>query len=276
MEADSKPVAKFQHELSTPDSGNVKTVDAPMLDQIAHTELYGLWNRFFPVKVVTRVLASMSKGDNGYIPLDFAQEKAADLARVLGRTIFNKERSLGRKRGDMIATALPWRRDEFKAKARFKTHFVGYINKNGIEGMPAALNLANIIKSSGTQMIGLTVAGLKFAILTNPVIDQEDYSSSLSQSERQFLLDLIKAKLPAEMQLMRSTLQLIANGTTSPTALQAELQKLKPNLNKAELSTLRCGLLGRIYELKLIRRYRDGLAITYEASPEGCNLLNGD
>ena len=86
----------------------------------------------------------------------------------------------------------------------------------------------------------------------------------------------MKVELREEMQLMRSVLRTIANGATSPTALQAELHKLKPALNQTELSTLRCGLLGRMYELSLMKRKRDGLRMIYEVTPEGQKLLNED
>ncbi len=262
-------------QLLSPDFGDIHTLSQPEPEQVAG-ELYGLWNRFFPVKVTTRVLANILKGDGSEVPLDSAQERAADVARQLGRQIFRKERDIGRKRGDMIATALPWKREEFKAKTRFKTHFVGYLSKNGIEGEPAALRFVNIRKSESNIVIGLTAAGVKFSGLVNPVIDKEDYSASLSQPERAFLMDHIRIELPAEAQLMKSVLEAVKGGAANPSMLHRRLAQLRPKLNETELVTLRSGLLGRMYELDLVQRTREGLSMTYQVTPAGEEFLRSE
>jgi hypothetical protein len=265
------------HLLVAPDLNKVQTLAPPESKQVAG-EIYGLWNRFFPVKITTRVLANMLKGDGSSIPLDALQESASSIAREYGRMLIKKEQSLGRKRQDMIAVALPTKSrrsvDEFKAKARFKSHFVGYLNKNRIEGAPATLRFVNILKGdNGQVMIALTTAGLEFASLTNPVIDQEDFNSSLSDQERKFLTKHISAELPEEAKLMRFTLKAIKGGATSPEALQKELKKLKPGLKEAELVTLRSGLLSRMSELRMLTRTRNGLLVDYQVMSEGESFL---
>lgn len=266
---------KLEYQLLAPDFGKVQTVAPPDPGQLAN-ELYGLWNKFFPVKITVRVLANMIKGNGEYAPLDSVQERAAEVARRLGKEIVRKEKDLGRKRGDMIATALPWKRDEFKAKARFKTHFVGYLSKNRIEGSPAALKLVNIVKKDGISMIGLTAAGLSFAELTNPVIDKEDYSSSLSQQEKQFLTTHLKVELSKESNSMKSILQWINEGAKNPTAIHLKLKEKMPNLSETELVTLRSGLLSRMDELNLITRTRQGLSVSYDLTQEGEEFLKGN
>jgi hypothetical protein len=264
------------HALLARDFGNLQTVPPPNSEQVPG-ELHGLWNKFFPVKITTRVLANMLKGASEYVPLEPSQERIADIARQLGRAMIRKERDLGRKRGDMISTALPWKREEFKAKMRFKSHFVGHISGDkSIEGAPAALRFTNITKSNGTTSIGLTAAGLKFASLTNPVIDEEDYAASLSQDEREFLIDQIRTELPNETQLMKSVITAVANGSRTPTALNSTLHDLKPELKDTELATLRSGLLSRMYELNLMQRTRNGLTITYDLTSNGRAFIEGD
>jgi hypothetical protein len=277
----AQTVGEVDYRLLSPELANkVETVPPPEPPQVA-SEIYGLWNRFFPVKITTRVLANMLKGDGSSVPLEALQENASKNARALGKMLFKKERDIGRKRHDMIATALPTKRDEFKARARFKSHFVGFLAKKDeetkVEGAPAVLRLVNIFKGdNGHAQVGLTAAGLKFASLTNPVIDQEDFNSPLSEEERRFLVEHISVELPEEKKLMRSTLQAIKAGATSPETLQKELRKLKPNLNeKTELVTLRSGLLSRMFELKLLRRERSGLSVRYHVTPEGEHFLEG-
>jgi hypothetical protein len=274
---------KLEYQLLAPAFGKVQTVAPPDPSQVAD-ELYGLWNKFFPVKITVRVLANILKGDGAHVPLDSLQERAADVARKLGGEIKRKERDLGRKRGDMISTALPWKRDEFKAKARFKTHFVGYLSNNRIEGVsenwiegePAALRFVNIMKHDGASVIGLTAAGLNFAELTNPVIDKEDYSRSLSLPEKQFLATHLKVELPKEARLMKSVLQWIRDGATNPTAIHARLQQMHPKMNDTELVTLRSGLLSRMVELNLMVRTRKGLSVSYDVTEEALDFTKGE
>jgi hypothetical protein len=266
---------RLEYGLLAHDFGQVATIAPPTPTQVA-AQLNGLWNRFFPVKITVRVLANILKGDGAYAPLDSLQERAADVARKLGREIIRKERDLHRKRGDMISTALPWKRDESKAKARFKTHFVGYLSKHGIEGAPATLRFVSIASQNGTSVVGLTAAGLHFAELLNSVIDKEDYSSSLSLTEREFLTTHIKVELPKESNLMRSTLRWIKDGATSPGTINDNLQQMIPHRNGAELVTIRSGLLSRMAELNLIMRTRKGLLVSYELTEDGVKSLKGD
>jgi hypothetical protein len=270
------------YRLLTPDlaNGKVETVPPPEPSQVAG-EMYGLWNRFFPVKITTRVLANMLKGDGARVPLEALQENASRNARALGKLLLKKERDLGRKRHDMIATALPTKRDEFKAKGRFKSHFVGYLSKRGkevrIEGAPAVLRFINISKGEdGHDQVGLTAAGLRFALLGNPVIDQEDFNSSLSDEERRFLIEHISVELPEERKLMRYLLQSIKGGAANPHALQEEVKKLRPTLNeRTELVTFRSGLLSRMSELRLLTRARNGVSVRYHVTSEGERFLEG-
>lgn len=266
---------KIEYQLLAPDFSKVQTIAPPDPIEVA-SELYGLWNKFFPVKITVRVLANMIKGDGEYAPLDSVQERAAEVARRLGKEIVRKEKDLGRKRGDMIATALPWKRDEFKAKSRFKTHFVGYLSKNKIAGAPGALRMVNIVKKDGASVIGLTDAGLSFAELTNPVIDKDDYSSALSQPERRFLTTHLKVELSKEANLMKSILRWIREGAKNPTAIHLKLQQNTPKLNETELVTLRSGVLSRMAELNLMTRTRQGLSVSYDLTEEGEEFLKGD
>lgn len=266
-------MADLRYQLLVPDLGKVETVAPPEPEQV-DSVIYGLWNRFFPTKITARVLANMLKGDGSAVPLDTLQENAASVARELGKILLRKERNLGRTRSERIATGLPTKRDEFKAKARFRSHFVGLLSKNRIEGAPAVLRLINIQRGeNGRVVVGLTAAGLKFASLSNPVIDREDFNSSLSDEERRFLLEHISSELPQEKKLMLFILEAIKKGANDPGALQRELEKQTPELKGAELVTLRSGLLSRMSELKLLTRERNGLTMRYQVTHEGEKYL---
>jgi len=263
--------------LTAPDANKLQTTPPPKSEEVA-SEIYGLYNRFFPTKITVRVLANMLKGNGPNVPLSTLQENAASIAREYGKKLLKKEHGLGRSRSEMIATALPTKSkrpiDEFKAKARFKSHFVGYVSKERMEGAPAALRFVNIHKGdNGRDVIGLTVAGLEFAKLANPVIENEDLNSPLSDKEREFLLKQISAELPEEARLMQSVLEAIKAGATNPEKVQEGLKKLKPELKESELSTVRSGLLSRMSELGLVTRERVGLSVRYHITSAGQEFL---
>jgi len=265
------------HLLAVPDPSKVETMTPPKPEEVA-SEIYGLYNRFSPTKITTRVLANMLKGDGPNVPLKTLQENASAIAREYGKKLVKKELGLGRRRSEMIATALPTKSkrpiDEFKAKARFKSHFVGYLAKERMEGAPAVLRFVNIRKGdNGRDVVGLTVAGLEFAKLANPVIENEDLNSPLSDKEREFLVNHISAELPEEARLMQSTLEAIKGGATNPEKVQEGLRKLKPELKETELSTIRSGLLSRMSELGLITRERVGLSVRYHITSAGQEFL---
>jgi len=267
---------KVGYELLSPDIDKVQTIPPPEPNQV-RTEIFGLWNRFFPIKITVRVLANMLNGNGSTVPLDALQENASSTAREFGKNLAKKERDLRRKRAEMVSTALPTKRDEFRAKARFKSHFVGYINKGRIEGAPATLRFLNMLKDqNGKVSVGLTDAGLKFASLANPVIIGSDFNSSFSEEERRFLIDHIAAELPEEMKLIRFTLQAIKRGATSPEAVHEALKKLRCDLDETDLRTLRSGILSRMSELKLLTRIRIGLTVRYQVTSIGEQLLRED
>ena len=261
------------HYLSSPNQAKVHTTTPPDSDQVMK-EIPGLCNRLLPVKITTRVLAKMLEGDGSTVPLASLQENAASSARDIGKQLSRRERDLGRPRSEMIAIGLPTKRDEFKAKARFKAHFVGYVSKRRIEGAPATLRFINMIKDQdGKVTVGLTAAGLEFANKLNPVLDRDDFAASLSEEERTFLIEHIATELPHEAQLMRTVLKTIKGGGNDPGSLDKELRKLKPEFKEAEISTLRSGVLSRIAELKLLGRKREGLSVRYEVTAEGEQFL---
>ena len=252
----------------------VTTVEPPKPDQVNNV-LFGQFNRFFPVKITTRVLANLVNGGGSSVPLVTLQENASSVARELGKSLVKKERDLGRTRSDMIATALPTKRDESKAKARFESQFVGFLSNRRIEGAPATLRFVNIFKDgNGRVMAGLTSAGLKFASLANPVIDGGDLKSPLSGEEQRFLVGHIATELPQEMNLMRYILEAINSKADNPGLLQERLKQLKPELNPSELTTMRCGLLSRMAELNLIRRIKNGLSANYRTTYDSEQLLS--
>src|SRR5208337_4891282 len=87
------------HLLSDrPDAGTVRTVPVSNLPRLDY--LWGQYNRFLPVKVVTRVASNLVKRySTDHIPLAELHETCAKIASDLGKELERKDQQLGRKRG---------------------------------------------------------------------------------------------------------------------------------------------------------------------------------
>jgi hypothetical protein len=171
--------------------------------------LWGQYNRVFPAKIVVRRLANMvqeqnensSSSGNGvrWIELDHFQEEASQLARNYGLMIREYDQQKSRGRGEKVASGLPTGDDPDKSKNRFETHFIGYSDRNNnLTGEPPHLHFINI-SDGDVSRIGITDAGLRFAELYNPLLDDgPDSDKSLSSQERSFYLEHTKENLDDE------------------------------------------------------------------------------
>ena len=158
--------------------------------------LSGFWNKFLPSKITVRVLSSLLREQNQVVPLALLQEQASLEARAIGLKLVRTEKKSGRKRGDRLFTGLPVKKNNEKSRLRFKAHFVGSLKKKNIDGMTGTLRLINIYRGKdGKDYVQLTNFGKEFADLENPILDNKDYTDSLSEEEREYLIKLIKNQL---------------------------------------------------------------------------------
>ena len=258
------PMAKtVAIQLLSSDVANVKTV--PLKDFLRPSLLWGQYNRFFPVKIVTRVAANLAKEySSDYVLLGELQEKSAQIARELGKVIERKDKQMGRKRGTIISAGLPIGRDQDKAKSRFKNQFVGYMAGNRMEGAAPTLKFLDMMKDEKNSVLaGITDFGLRFASLSNPVIDLEDYSTALSAEEVGFLLDHIASEVQGEAKLIRLILAGVKEGVATPEELNDRVKAYSPDWKRNEVVLMRAGVVSRIGELGLLERRKDGVRVTY-------------
>src|SRR2546427_5657639 len=155
--------------LLPPNMARVSTVQ--IANSSRHNYIPCFSNRLFPLKPIVRVLGDLiAESGSEYIRLDELQEKAAEVARELGRAIQKKAKTMRRKRGTIISAGLPVGRED-KAKSRFKNQFVGFIGKSKLEGAAPTLKFLEIVKDGKSPLAGITDSGLKFAALPNPILD---------------------------------------------------------------------------------------------------------
>lgn len=71
----------------------------------------------------------------------------------------------------------------------------------------------------------MTIAGLGFAPLKNPVLDDFSFDSRLSKGEADFYLSHISKHVPSEAYVFKLILSLLENGTNSREDINAALQQ---------------------------------------------------
>lgn len=243
-----------------------------------HTWLWGQINKILPVKIGVRVLLHELK-ERKWMELDHFLEKATNEAAQLGNLIRSFEHKNDKKRGEKISAGLPDTNKE-KSQTRYKSHFLTQVRRDGLlNGAMAILRFANINTNGkcDKQFIGLTKHGFKFATISNPALDMENFDLSLSNSETQFYLEHSKKHVINEHQAILWVLRKINNGVNKRDALNQELKKEYGEYWKASdavINTQRTGLMARMFELGLLDKDKKGIYVTYKLSEFGKSYLN--
>lgn len=251
---------------------DVRTVASPAPERIDTEPLWGQYNRIFPMKLSLRHLAIWLDGkDTDGAPYKQFRDRTAQIAREYGFWLVELDDQMGRGRGEKFSAALPTGDKVERSLDRFKTHFVGQIDSEGnLTGSLPNLQFVDI--DPETQEFGITEAGLEFARLINPLLDDQDETveHSLSDAERRFYLDNVDAEHPKEARAMRVVAAAIAEGIDRPDPLSERVRQLSEDWSAAQASTVRSGLVGRLYELGLVTRERVGArGIRYELTDRG-------
>lgn len=248
--------------------GALQAKTVPVSDLERPKYLWGQYNRFLPVKIVTRVAANLleQRGSETLL-LTELQEYAAEAAREFGKIVERSDRQAGRKRGTILSAGLPIGREQEKSKNRFKMQFVGHIVKDRMEGASPALKFIEIksdSSSSKSAYAGITDFGLKFASFSNPILDAASFETPFSPEEVDFLLDHISKEVPEEAKLMQYILNKVKEGTATPDGLNQtlHLDRLR-SWKHNEVITMRAGLVSRLSELGLLTRQKFGVMVKY-------------
>lgn len=248
----------------------IKTVSPPNSDRIPNDCLWGQYNRIFPIKITLRALANLLK-ENETIELSLLQSQAFLAAREIGLFLRKEDKKYKRKYGDLLSSALPVGRSLTKTEKRFINHFVGYYTRAGrIEGAPGALKFLNIFEDTdGSHKVGITEAGLGFASISNPILDEENFGITLNRSESSFYFQHVSQNLKRETELMQGILKAIDDGKSSPSELNQEIRHFSRGWSQAMINTIRAGATSRLQELGLISRQRKGVKISYSITACG-------
>jgi Arc/MetJ-type ribon-helix-helix transcriptional regulator len=244
--------------------------------------LFGQYNRLLPAKASARALAVISNEGRDSLVLGTVAPRIAELAAQLGEYLNSLDRRFGNHRDDALATAFPRIGVEGeKGRVRYQGHFVGHTVKGQQGGMLVGLKLAAIHLIKNKPHIFPPTAGWEFARLLNPVLDAtvDQKCTTLNDGEVAFLLRHIRENVPVELFAYRVLLSLIGGGRNTPESVNEGLSKYLESGKSVEdeqdfISTQKNGVLGRMGDLELVARERQGTRITYHLTPAGKAFLD--
>ncbi|MBN3033091.1 MAG: hypothetical protein JW873_03250 [Candidatus Saganbacteria bacterium] len=235
--------------------------------------LWGQTNKIFPIKLGLRVLLVLT---NEWIELDVFKKKATEVAIEYGYRLRAYENKEGGSRDSKISAGLPANLKADSSQKRYQLHFLAYTRKdNKLDGAMSYLRFTNIKKNEkGRPIIGLTQAGIDFAKIISPVIDQQNYQTSLNIDEINYYLNHAIENVRGEGSAILWLLSTLNKGVNKREEINAAIRdKYRWGASAAVINTQRSGLMSRMYELGLILKEKDGINVNYGVSKAGEKLL---
>lgn len=246
---------------------------------------FGQHNKLLPVKASCRALAVLLVERPLGISISDAGPRIAKDAAELGDYLRQLDARSGATREDALATAFPDTGDDSdRSRLRYANQFIANsTSQNQLSGLLVDLKLINRLRAKEPLLL-LTEPGLRFAKLSNPILDEPMNSNGLprprfSEDEIGFLLSHIRDQVPVEDFAFRTILSSLKASVNTPEALDdmlgASLPSGKKKVSDAFVTTQRSGVIARMSDLDLILRRRQGIRVKYEATSRGLAYLNG-
>jgi len=246
---------------------------------------FGQHNKLLPVKASCRALAVLLVERPMGVSISDAGPRIAKEAASLGDYLRELDARSGATREDALATAFPdTSEDSDRSRLRYANQFIAnFTSQNQLSGLLADLKLINNLRAKEPLLL-LTEPGLRFAKLSNPILDEPMRSNGIprprfSKDEIEFLLSHIRDQVPVEDFAFRTVLSALKAGVNTPEALDdklgASLQSGKKKISDAFVTTQRSGVISRMSDLDLVLRHRQGIRVKYEATSRGIAYLNG-
>jgi hypothetical protein len=248
------------------------TIKASSPKHLTSGPLWGQYNRLFPLKFAVRQLAFMQLAARGPVPLREFHAVAAERAIRIRGLLEALDARNDLPRGERLSAAFPSGIKE-SSPQRFQSHFLGYLQSDGTP-VGALLEIGFANASAGPKpTVEASDVGIDFAKLPNPLIDGDGTAAeALGDEEAEFILNLISRALPGERNLIKSYLLWIGEGKNTPSDLLERTRLKWPDWTVKVAGSMRAGALGRMQELGLIGRERDGLRVRYTLAPRGASF----
>lgn len=271
--------------LQLPAKTPTQTLQAGSLDEsIKSAPVWGQVNRLAPAKFVLRILLnSLVASDETSVDLKRFSAEVAEQATSF-RLFAKKKDKVQRIRGEDLYVGFPEK--DPSSQQRFLNYFVGKAPlRKWTDSVLTGLCLAKIEEmEDGSTVIGLTEAGLKFALLYSPLIDdfflgERQIDSPFSNEEASFLLDNIRLTRPGEYDFLVFTLTSIKKGADTPTKLRGIIfdflkgKNLQIQLSEKVANTMQVGVIGILVETRLVKIEKQAQKSKYLVTEKGEKLI---
>jgi hypothetical protein len=263
----------------------IHTLEPLSLDEsIKNAPIWGQINRLAPAKFVLRILLnSLSTSGDRSVYLRLFSAEVAEQATTFRR--FAKKRDkIKRIRGEEIYVGFP--KKEPSSQQRFLNYYVGKSPlRKWTDSILTGLSLVSIKEmDDGSTVIGLTDAGLEFACLHSPLVDdffldRKQIGAPLSNDEVSFLIDHIKSVRAGEYEFLTYTLNSIRKGANTPMKLQGRIfdflknKNLQIKLSEKVANTMQVGAIGRLVEMRLLKIEKQAQKSKYLVTEKGDELV---
>lgn len=246
--------------------------------------IWNFYNRFFPIKIICRKLVTMLSQDKKWIELSEVQEETFSYAEIISESLKSYEDENNLSRNEKLSTGLPSPRSELQglrglkrkkkenklvaSKLRFQEQFLGHVTKksenSNFEGASFEMGLIRIKFENENCFVTLSEDGSQFALMENPVIDNDDFSHPFSSDEVKSILNNIISRFMLENKIVERILNEIKNKDLTPNSIDQifEDEKIKyftssNDVNKESLlktiTQERVATMGRLSELRLVK-----------------------
>ncbi|MGY5149572.1 MAG: hypothetical protein ACW9W3_05875 [Candidatus Nitrosopumilus sp. bin_68KS] len=250
--------------------------------------IWSFYNRLFPVKIIVHQLAIMMGTQNTWIELSQLHDTAYAFAESLSSKLREYEESHNLVRNQKISTGLPTPMSEINkgrgfqrqkiqskviaSKIRFIEHFIGKLTSKSspfeFKGACFELGLVGVKVEGNTCLVSLTDLGRDFALLENPILDNDQYDGVFSDDESDFIVEKIIPQFKLENIIVTKILegiseknQLVADDIDKifETEYLQYHKKEKPKKPKElesfekEMVRIRVATMGRLSELNKVK-----------------------
>jgi len=208
-------------------------------------------------------------GRDGQLDIEEAHSLVRPLSRKFALLLRDIDERQGTRRDDRLDVGFPSGDDEDAASSRFLSQFFFDQREDG--SVSGALPLLRFVGPVAEDRIGLTEAGLTFARLENPVLRApREAQRRLSAEESEFYVQHVMERVPGEAAAFTAIAEAFRNGIHTNTDLADHLRNsVGPDWSDSLVSTQRSGAMGRMLDLGLTRRERQGVRVKFYLTEAG-------
>lgn len=240
--------------------------------------IWSFYNRFFPIKVVARALA-IAVTSQKWIPLSDFQNDGVKFAEIYSDKLKEYEEDHKIPRNKKLSTGLPMPKAEVRgftgdkydkknakyiaSKERFQDQFIGRFVKRDHKFFGACyeMGLMSVKVENNIVYVSLTDLGRDFALLENPVLDNDQANKIFNEDEILFIKQKLIPRFKLEQIIIDKILHKLESTPLRTEGIdeifQSEINNYFDNEDESaklldSANAYRVATMGRLTELGLV------------------------